>query len=96
MGVVVHKYTCLCVVSCKILKWWNGSPIHEYLVLSEKLPDDLNSSILLLLSRRGLLCHGVSISKGDLGNAMDGVSCVLHIGISCSLQCVQGPDQLPC
>ena len=94
MGVVVHIP--VCVSSYKILKWWDGSPAHECLILSKKFTEDLNSSVLLVLLLRALPHHGVSFFKGDLSNALYEISGVVQVGIRSSLQCVQHPDQIPC
>ena len=54
------------------------------------------SSVLLVLLLRSLPHHGVSIFKGDLGNALYEFSGVIQVGIKSSMQCVQYPDQIPC
>ena len=94
MGVVVHIP--VCVSSYKLLKWWDGSPVYECLILSKKFTDDLNSSVLLVHLLRALPHHGVSFFKGDLSNALYEISDVLQVGIRSCLQYVQYPNQIPC
>ena len=77
----------------------DGSSIHKCLVLMEKLTDDLKC-FLYWYSREEAYHveahHDVRFTKGSLGNALHEVSGVLHVGIGCTLQWVQDPDQLPC
>ena len=72
----------------------SGGPIHECLVLLKKIADDLKCFVYWYIREEAY--HVEAHHDVRFNNALHEVSGVLHVGVGCTLQWIQDPDQLPC